>query len=332
MIYSTGSTGFQSEHRHATLADALAQAKAWLASGEVSMVVGYGPQSPFTDLTMPTFVTDPEELEGEVVWNGFCDYNLLNYAELGVKQEARGKGGAAILVKPCELHNLDILLEEGNMSGVTRKNVRPLVMRCSGIYETDGLNAYTRDKAQLKVQTKCLDCPEYTAAHGADRVARERAGRADYQAYAAKQEDDAGIDWALTLNKCLHCYACRNVCPSCYCTQGCPADEAATAHVTSALKLVKGIETTRQVVYNLVRTWHIQARCSECLECERVCPVDIPIMALKAKLGREFAGEGSPGDVIGFLTRVTERIVTEGIAEGTGGEVAEGVNAGDGAA
>ena len=320
MIYSTGSTGLQGEKRHATLEDALAQARAWLASGEVGMVVGYGPQSPFTDLTMPTFVTDPEDLEGEVVWNAFCDYNLLNYADLGVKQEARGKGGAAILVKPCELHNLDILLEEGNMSGVSRRNVRPLVMRCEGIYETEGLNAYTRDDAELKVQTKCLECPEYVAAHGADRVAREKAGRADYQAYAAKMEDDAGIDWAGTLNKCLHCYACRNVCPSCYCTQGCPADEAATAHVTNALKMVKGIETSRQIVYNLVRTWHIQARCSECLECERVCPVHIPIMALKAKLGREFAGEGSPGDVIGFLTTVTARIVTQGIGAGQGDE------------
>jgi len=317
MIYSTG---FQSEQRHPDLAHAIAQAQAWLASGEVGMVVGYGAQSPFTDLTMPTFLTDPAELEGEMLWNAFCDYNLLNYAELGVKEQARGRGGAAIMVKPCELHNLDILLEEGNMSGVTRDNVRPLVMRCAGVYETEGLNAYTRDDAELKVQTKCLDCPEYLAAHGADRVAREKAARTDYQQYTGRLEDDAGADWATTLNKCLHCYACRNVCPSCYCTEGCPADEAATAHVTNALKLIKGIETSRQVVYNLVRTWHIQARCSECLECERVCPVNIPIMALKAKLGREFAGEGSPGDVIGFLTSVTERIVREGITAGAAPE------------
>jgi formate dehydrogenase subunit beta len=317
MMYSTG---FQSEERHATLADAVARARAWLEAGEVGMVVGYGAQSPFTDLTMPTFVNDAEELDEELLWNSFCDYNLLGYAEMGPKEQAKGRGGAAIMVKPCELHNLDILLEEGNMSGVTRDNVRPLVMRCAGVYETEGLNAYTRDDAELKVQTKCLDCPEYLAAHGADRVAREKAARTDYQQYTGRLEDDAGVDWATTLNKCLHCYACRNVCPSCYCTEGCPADEAATAHVTNALKLIKGIETSRQVVYNLVRTWHIQARCSECLECERVCPVNIPIMALKAKLGREFAGEGSPGDVIGFLTSVTERIVREGITAGAAPE------------
>ncbi len=124
------------------------------------------------------------------------------------------------------------------------------------------------------------------------------------------------MDWAQTLNKCLHCYACRNVCPSCYCTEGCPADEAATAHVTNALKIVKGIDASRQVVYNLVRTWHIQARCSECQECERVCPVDIPIMALKNKLGREFSGEGSPGDVLGFLTNFAGRIMEESANKG----------------
>jgi len=315
VLYSTHS---YDAPREATLGDAIAKAKAWLAAGEIGMVVGYGRQSSFTDLTMPTFVTDPEQLDDELVWNAFCDYNLLNYAELGAREQAKARGGVAVFVKPCELHNLDILTEEGNMSGVSEQNTRPLVMRCEGVYETERLNAYTRDKAELKVQTKCLDCPEYLAAHGAEKVAREKAARTDYQEYTRRMADDTGIDWATTLNRCLHCYACRNVCPSCYCTNGCPVDEAATAHVTNALKLVRGIETTRQVVYNLVRTWHIQSRCSECLECERVCPVDIPIMALKAKLGREFAGEGSPGDVIGFLTAMTAKIVTEGIGAGAG--------------
>lgn len=309
MIYSTG---FHTERRYADLQEIIAQAKAWLEEGRIGMVVGYGRQSPFTDLTMPTFVNRAEFLEEELVWNRFCDYNLLNYANLGPKEQVRGRGGVAIMVKRCELHNLDILWEEGSMSGVSRDNVLPMVMKCSGVYETEGLNAYTQDKAELRVQTKCLDCPDYLEAHGADQVEREKAERKDYQAYRARLADDTDVNWAATLDKCLHCYACRNVCPSCYCTEGCPADEAATAHVTNALKMIKGIETSRQVVYNLVRTWHIQARCSECLECERVCPVDIPIMALKSKLGRDFAGEGSPGDVIGFLTAVTANIVSAG--------------------
>ena len=308
MIYATG---FHTATRFASLEEVIAQAGQWLESGEVGMLVGYGRQSPFSDLTMPTFIARKEQLEEEIVWNAFCDYNLLNYANLGPKQVARGQGPVAIVVKPCELHNLDILMEEGNMSGITAETVRPMVMSCSGVYETEGLNAYTREEAQLQVQTKCLDCPDYVAAHGDEQVDRERAERTDYQAYKAKMEDDSDINWVSTLNKCLHCYACRNVCPSCYCTEGCPADEAATAHVTNALKMVKGIETSRQVVYNLVRTWHIQARCSECQECERVCPVNIPIMALKSKLGREFDGEGSPGDVIGFLTDFTARVIGE---------------------
>ena len=278
------------------------------------MVVGYARQDAQTDLTNATFLSDPDQLDAELVWNPFCDINLLLYAKYGPRQEARGKGGVAIICKPCELHNLDILAEEGRMSGVTRDNVRPLVMRCEGVYETERLNAYTRDKAALRVQTKCLDCPEYLAAHGPEQVAREKAERDDYRAYTGHIADDTGIDWAATLNRCLHCYNCRNVCPSCYCTDGCPADEAATTHVTNALKMVRDIHTSKQVVYTLVRTWHIQARCSECLECERVCPVDIPIMALKHKLAREFDGAGSPGDVVGFLTRITEQIVTDGIA------------------
>ncbi len=309
MIYSTAlheATRCDSKEELETLVGG------WLDEGKISMLVCYGKQSPFSDdLTMPNFIARKEQFEKELLWNKYCDYNLLNYANLGPKAEARGQGGVAIMVKPCELHNLDILMEEGNMSGVTRDNVIPVVMRCEGIYETERLNAYTADDAELVVQTKCLDCPEYEAAHGIEQVQKEQAERTDYIAYKKQLADDSEMDWASTLNKCLHCYACRNVCPSCYCTEGCPADEAATAHVTNALKMIKGIDSSRQVVYNLVRTWHIQARCSECQECERVCPVDIPIMALKSKLGREFDGEGSPGDVLGFLTRFTARILTD---------------------
>ncbi|MFQ5508103.1 MAG: 4Fe-4S dicluster domain-containing protein [Leptospirillia bacterium] len=308
MIYSSG---FYESVRYDSLEAVIATATEWLETEQIGMVVGYGRQSQFSDLTMPTFVKKPEMLEGELVWNRFCDYNLLNYTNLAPRQVAQGKGGIAIILKPCELHNLDILCEEGNMSGTTRDNVRPMVMACSGIYETEGLNAYTESDAKPNIQTKCLDCPEYVKAHGQEQVDKERSSRADYQDYKKEISGEKEIQWGQTLEKCLHCYACRNVCPSCYCTDGCPADEAATAHVTNALKVIKGIDASRQVVYNLVRTWHIQARCSECQECERVCPVHIPIMALKAKLGREFEGEGSPGDVIGFLTSFTQKVLDD---------------------
>ncbi|MDH5526997.1 MAG: 4Fe-4S dicluster domain-containing protein [Nitrospirota bacterium] len=306
MIYSTG---YHALKRYASAEEVVVDAKSWLEEGRIGMLVCYSRQSPFTELTMPNFLNRPEMLDSEVVWNSFCDYNLLGYANMGPKEAARGRGGVAIVVKPCELHNLDILTEEGSMSGISRDNVLPMVMRCEGVYETKGLNNYTAKDAAPNVQTKCLDCPEYLTAHGDEAVAREKAERTDYQAYRAAIDDDAGMDWGMTLDKCLHCYACRNICPSCYCTNGCPADEAATTHVTSALKMIKGIDASSQLVYNLVRTWHIQARCSECQECERVCPVGIPIMALKAKLGRDFAGEGSPGDVIGFLTDFAEKVI-----------------------
>ncbi len=188
MIYATGISNLP---RYASLEAVIAQAAEWLDQGKISMVVGYGRQSPFTDLTMPTFLASKEQMEQELIWNQFCDYNLLNYANLGVKQQARGSGGVAIMVKPCELHNLDILMEEGDMSGVSADNVFPMVMNCAGILETEGLNAYTQEEADPQVQTKCLDCPEYLAAHGAEKVAEEKASRPDYLEYVGKKADDS---------------------------------------------------------------------------------------------------------------------------------------------
>ena len=37
-------------------------------------------------------------------------------------------------------------------------------------------------------------------------------------------------------------------------------------------------------MYHLVRASHMAGRCVECGECERVCPVNIPLMLINQKL------------------------------------------------
>jgi ferredoxin len=37
-------------------------------------------------------------------------------------------------------------------------------------------------------------------------------------------------------------------------------------------------------MYHIIRAFHVAGRCVECGECERACPVGIPLMALNRKL------------------------------------------------
>jgi ferredoxin len=47
-------------------------------------------------------------------------------------------------------------------------------------------------------------------------------------------------------------------------------------------------------LFHFIHALHLAGRCTECGECERVCPMEIPVTLMKEKLGRIV------GDLMGY--------------------------------
>jgi formate dehydrogenase subunit beta len=84
--------------------------------------------------------------------------------------------------------------------------------------------------------------------------------------------------WKEQFARCIKCYACRTVCPQCFCE---------TCVLEDELWVETGVLAPPFPSYHLIRAYHTVSKCVGCMECERACPADIPLTVLYALLRRD---------------------------------------------
>lgn len=84
--------------------------------------------------------------------------------------------------------------------------------------------------------------------------------------------------WRRQFARCIKCYACRTVCPQCFCE---------TCVLEDDLWVESGKLAPPFPSYHLIRAYHTVAKCVGCTECERACPADIPLTVLYTLLRRD---------------------------------------------
>jgi len=84
--------------------------------------------------------------------------------------------------------------------------------------------------------------------------------------------------WKQQFARCIKCYACRTVCPQCFCE---------TCVLENNLWVESGMLAPPFPSYHLIRAYHTVAKCVGCTECERACPADIPLTVLYTLLRRD---------------------------------------------
>jgi formate dehydrogenase (coenzyme F420) beta subunit len=240
------------------------KARELLGSGQVTCVLGY---EVGTLGVRPFFAYKPEDA-GKLAWNNECTYNLVNYL-----RDKRGKK-VAIVVKPCDSHALNILLHEGQ---VKREEVFVLGVPCEGTVwkgQADPRCALCAEHVPSVYDVLLGEAPSVAA------VADDYDDVAKYDAMSPAEREDF---WRKQFDKCIRCYACRQACFGCYCS------ECVTEQLEPAWQSI-AITRQEKQFYLLMRAYHLAGRCVECNECERACPMNIPLRLLNRKVAKEVAG------------------------------------------
>ncbi len=86
--------------------------------------------------------------------------------------------------------------------------------------------------------------------------------------------------WSVQFGRCIRCYACRNVCPACFCPR-CLVEENEPQWVSPLPTYGDNL------IFHLMRMMHVAGTCTSCGECQRVCPVGIPLMKLNEKMAAD---------------------------------------------
>jgi coenzyme F420-reducing hydrogenase delta subunit/ferredoxin len=251
-----------------------------LAEGTVQVVIGYGAGG-------PVFIRRAEDAV-KLVWNTDCESNLTTYLK---RKEIKRLGKAAIVVKGCDERGLVILEKE---SQVDRQTLRVIGMACEGIGQpkcdacevhqprfADEIIGEAAGAETERTTTERATGGPPVLGHGQDGHGTSAATAATKQLDALMQISPAErmSFWAHEFERCVKCYACRQVCPLCYCER-CIADKNRPVAIdTSATP--KG-----NFAWHITRAFHLAGRCVGCGECERACPAGIPLGLLNLTLAR----------------------------------------------
>jgi formate dehydrogenase subunit beta len=257
-----------------------AEAKRILAEEQVSAVIGYA-AARRKGSAHPIIITDAAAAD-KLIFTPASVNNLALYLTKA-KKDIPKKGKIGIVVKGCDLKAIVGLLGEAQLK---REELYLIGVPCAGV-----LASTIHPDTELNSDTIAPKCTECTAQlpSGCDYVPNiqlstqaQLAGK--YAAEIARLEALTPAErwayWKEQFAKCIKCYACRQVCPFCFCEQ-CLCDR----------NKPQMVETTPRpagnTAWHIVRAMHLAGRCAGCAECERVCPMDIPLNLLNRKMAKE---------------------------------------------
>lgn len=289
-------------------------AKKLLQDGTVNRVLGWETGEFEYDIT-PAVFYNADELDKNFVYNTFSAANLSKY----LIKESKKEGKILVFLKPCDSYSFQQLIKEHR---IIRENVYVVGIECYGKTDINkikakgisGISNISEDATSVTVETiygdnvsipkyevmheKCLACKskkivDFDEIIGENGEVVEDCNRFDMVAkLEAMTPDERFAFWQNELSKCIRCNACRNVCPACSCEK-CVFDNDNSGIAQKAAN-----NSFEESMFHIIRAFHVAGRCTDCGECTRVCPQNIPLHLLNRKFikdANELYGEYQAG-------------------------------------
>ena len=288
-----------------------------LSNGTVSAVLGWKKGEFDYDITPAVFTTE-EEINNGFVYNDFCGANFSKYL---VAKTKKLEGKILVFLKPCDSYSFNQLLTEHRFD---REKVYAVGIGCEGMadqvklknkvdgivsidYKDDAMYVDTLYDGTVKVDyaevmaERCINCKSkkcvaYDELLGEDGEVIDSARFDEVASLEAMTPDERFAFWQGELSRCIRCNACRDACPACTCEK-CVFDNP-----NSGVENKAPVTSFEEQMFHIIRAFHVAGRCTDCGECSRVCPQNIPLHLLNRKFIKdmnECYGEYQAGAEVG---------------------------------
>ncbi len=238
------------------------RAKELLSGGAVKMVIGYGKGSN-ASRRRPIFISSADDVE-RLVLDDACITNLSGYlvSEGLLSDEKR----VAVFLRPEGIRAINILAAESQL-------------------DADQIVIFGFDVAGNEVKAlKGIHVEEFSDVITSIKEAAPEAAEEELFEKIEKMSPQERFSfWQEEFAKCIKCYACRQACPMCYCRR-CIVDSNQPQWVNTSSHTLGNFE------WNIVRAFHLSGRCVECGNCDRACPVNIPLRLINHRMAEEVLG------------------------------------------
>jgi ferredoxin len=284
--------------------------KKLVSKDDIRYAIGYE-RGTYGFKVSPSFAYTPEDVN-KFIFSPLCVNNLTVYPMLEEKLplpkgEEEDKRKIVLVVKGCDSKAVVQIIQE---KGLKREDVVLVGIPCSGVIdlkkierkfpnqtkpvevEDDGKNFVIKingssqkiSKNELLLD-KCKQCEHPNPVIYDILIGYEvkDLNKPDYKNIIALEEkslEEKWKYWEQHFERCVRCYACRNVCPLCYCKE-CMVD------LLQPQWIRRSVDISENTAWNILRAYHLAGRCIGCGECERACPMDIPLGELNKKLEKD---------------------------------------------